>query len=93
MIKLTSRHILNIEMKATCPELLPFLKVVDVKTKEHTKVSQFSKQGTEFMKSVADAMDNDAELMTMFYTTALGKIPETMSFPYKQLNGIFRVGL
>ena len=72
-----------------CQELLPFLKAVDVKTKEHTNVSQFSEQGTEFVKSVADAMDNNTELMTMFYTTVLGKIPEAISLPYKQLNGIF----
>ena len=72
-----------------CQELLPFLKAVDVKTKEHTNVSQFSEQGTEFVKSVADAMDNNTELMTMFYTTVLGKIPEAISLPYKWLNGIF----
>ena len=34
-------------------------------------------------------MDNNTELMTMFYTTVLGKIPEAISLPYKQLNGIF----
>ena len=72
MIRLTPRHNLKYRdegyMYFPCQELLPFLKAVDVKTKEHTNVSQFSEQGTEFVKSVADAIDNNTELMTMFYT-------------------------
>jgi len=72
-----------------CSEMLPFLKAVDVKTKEHTTVTKLSELGTDFVKTTADAMDSNSELMTIFYATVLAKIPEAMSLPYKQLNGIF----
>ena len=38
--------------------MLPFLKAVDIKTKEQANTSQLCELGSEFVKSVADVMDN-----------------------------------
>jgi len=47
-----------------CSEMLLFLRAVD--TKEHTTVVKLSDLGTNSMKTVADAMDSNSELMTTF---------------------------
>jgi len=53
--------------------MVPFLKAVHNKTKEHTTVAKFSELGIDFVKTVADAMDSNSKLMTIFYMTALAK--------------------
>jgi len=69
--------------------MLPFLKAVDVKTKEQANVSQLCEHGSDLVKTVADALDNNSELFMIFNRTVLTRIPEAMSLPLKQLNGIF----
>ena len=72
-----------------CTEILPFLKAVDMKMKEHANISRFSKFGADLVKTISDSMENTSELFDIFNRTMLAKIPEAMSLPFKRLNGIF----
>ena len=72
-----------------CTEILPFLKAVDMKTKEHANISSFSEFGADFVKTISDSMENNSELFDIFNRTMLAKIPEAMSLPFQRLNGIF----
>lgn len=69
--------------------MLPFLKAIDMKTKEHANINSFSEHGTDLVRTIGDSMDNNPELLSIFNTTVLAKIPEAMSLPFKKLNGIF----
>ena len=71
-----------------CSEMLPFLKAVDMKTKEHANVSSFSELGADLIRTISDSMDN-TELLNIFNATVLAKIPEAVSLPFKNLSGIF----
>ena len=70
-------------------EMLPFLKAIDMKTKEHTNINSFSELGTDLVRTIGDSMDNNPELLNIFNKTVLTKIPEAMSYPFKKLSGIF----
>ena len=59
-----------------CSEVLPFLKAVDMKTKEHANISSFSEFGADLVKIIGDSMENNSELLSIFNTTMLAKIPE-----------------
>ena len=59
--------------------MLPFLKAVDFKMKEQTNINQLCELGSDFVKSIADAMDNNTELFMIFNRAVLMKIPETVS--------------
>ena len=72
-----------------CSEMLPFLKAIDMKTKEHANINSFSKLGTDLVRTIGDSMDNNPELLNIFNTTVLAKIPKAMSLPFKKLNGIY----
>ena len=72
-----------------CSEILPFLKTIDMKTKEHTNINSFSELGTDLVRTIGNSMDNNPELLSIFNTTVLAKIPEATSLPFKELNGIF----
>ena len=72
-----------------CLEMLPFLKAVDMKTKEHANINSFSELGTDLVRAIGDSKDKNPELLSIFNTTVLAKIPKAISLPFKKLNGIF----
>ena len=46
-----------------CSEILPFLKAVDVKTKEHPNISIFSEFGANLVRTFSDFVENNSELL------------------------------
>ena len=76
-------------MYFTCSEILPFLKAVDMKTKEHANISSFSECGADLVKTISNSMENNSKLLDIFNRTVLAKIPEAMSLPFQGLKGIF----
>ena len=75
-------------MYIPCSEMLPLLKAVDIKTKEHANNDSFIELGTDLLKTVADTLESSTEILTMFSEILLAKSPEAITLPFTKLNGI-----
>ena len=74
-----------------CTELLPFLKAVDIKTKEHANSESFKELiGADLLTTVSNSVENSLDLQTLFTGAVLTKVPEVTALPVHQLNIVFK---
>ena len=73
-----------------CKELLPFLRAVDIKTKENVNDNIFSQLGSDMLSEIPTSFTTDVELQSLFTSVLVTKIPEASGLPFKQVDGIFK---
>ena len=73
-----------------CTELLPFLKAVDIKTKEHANSERFMELGADLLTTVSNLVENSSDLQALFTAAVLTKAPEVTALPVNQLNNVFK---
>jgi len=56
-------------MHFPCPEMLSFLKVVNLKTKKHVNPESFAELGSDLLKKIGEMMENDTKPLASFATT------------------------
>jgi len=59
-----------------CIELIPFLKAIDVSTKDNCNDANFKNHGSELLKTLSDAVVRNSSLRSLFLTTVVNKITE-----------------
>ena len=71
-----------------CQELLPFLKALDLRVKEITNDSNFTKQGCSLLSGILEKVeDDDGTLRKLFMEAAQVKLPELQDI--SQVNLVF----
>ena len=73
-----------------CTELLPFLKAVDIKTKEHANNESFKELGADLLTTVSNSVENSSDLQALFTGAVLTKVPKVTALPVHQLNSVFK---
>ena len=77
-------------MHFPCEELLPFLKAVDIKTKENVNENMLSQLGSDMLSEIPTSFTTDVELRSLFMFVLVTKIPEASGLPFNQVDVIFK---
>ena len=73
-----------------CVELLPFLKAVDVATKQEINNRTFSQQGSDVLTTIAEKIQGDPNLLSLLVTTVVTKISNFDDLPFTTLDVLFK---
>ena len=73
-----------------CVELLPFLKAVDVATKEEINSTTFSQQGSDVLTTIVEKIQGDPNLLSSFVTTVVTKASNFDDLPFTTLEALFK---
>ena len=73
-----------------CVELLPFLKAVNVATKEEINNTTFSQQGSDVLTTIAEKIQGDPNLLSSFVTTVVTKTSNFDNLPFTTLEVLFK---
>ena len=73
-----------------CVELLPFLKAVNVATKEEINNTTFSQQGSDVLTTIAEKIQGDPNLLSSFVTTVVTKASNFDNLPFTTLEVLFK---
>ena len=73
-----------------CVELLPFLKVVDVATKEEINNTTFSQQGSDMFTTIVEKIQGNPNLLSSFVTTVVTKASNFDNLLFTTLEALFK---
>jgi len=70
-----------------CAELLPFLKAVDVATKDKVNDVKFNHLGSNMLTTIVESLHGDASLLTLFLSTLASKMCD---LPFTVVDTVFK---
>ena len=76
-----------------CVKLLPFLKAVDIATKEEVNNTTFSQQGSDMLTTIVEKIQGDPNLLSSFVTTVVTKASNFDDLPFTTLEALYSKNL
>ena len=73
-----------------CIELVPFLKAVDISTKENCNDTNFRKHGSELLKTLPDQVVGSSSLRSIFVNAVVNKITELKDANFAGFDSVFQ---
>ena len=73
-----------------CEELMPFLKAIDAVTVKNCTDESFKHHGSELLTTLAIAVENNANLWSIFVNAVVGKVSELQDVSSSCLDGVFK---
>jgi len=73
-----------------CIELIPFLKAVDISTKDNCNDANFRNHGSELLKTLPDSVVKNSTLRSLFLTIVVNKVTELKDANLASFDSLFQ---